>query len=661
MPIPNGISAPKPAQVPKTARNDTAHLKFSNDATDTTGGIFRSTITRIRWRFTVSIKLSAIAIAVSSALVLTACGGGGGGGSTATPSSVISGTAAAGSPIIGKVTVKDSLGAQKTVDIGLDGSYSVDVAGMTAPFLFRAAGTVGGRDVALVSAATSADVGNTINITPFTDLIVANIAGVAAEQYFASNNPNAATLTPAELSAATTTLTERLKPVLTAMGVASSFDLLHTAFKADRSGLDAVMDVVKVTVDPATAQATIKNLITQAEITDNLASKTDAGALPAPSSTEETALKAAVTDLGQIDAAFKLINSYFTTGIPSGTALTNLRALFDPEFLDYGQNLDQLMSTDGILNPENVGIVLSNPVILKRSDDGKVMWVRYRYKNANAGEDGSDVMAFRKNTAGQWLALGNRQLGDTSIVSVNSRYLSNNQYIYQRNIEFWIDDKTNNNVQYVNITGPGLTDSTTVGDRTINGIVLKRSTSAPASPFVLLNKNGTTQNGSWIPLCEDRQLNLNIDFCIDGTRLGTDNEYTVTYYNANGDKLTDPLGEDTKIVVPRPPVSNAEAEANASKWFATFTAFAPATYAQIVKNSSIVYAWTLPSDTAYVPSHIGFATNDTSFNLDVKPTDTTRTIGTWNADTSPNGANVWIHVKGPYERRYVTSINYPGL
>ena len=64
------------------------------------------------------------------------------------------------------------------------------------------------------------------------------------------------------------------------MGVASSIDLLRTAFNADRSGLDAVMDVVKVTVDPTTAQATIKNLITQAEIRDDLASKTDTAALP---------------------------------------------------------------------------------------------------------------------------------------------------------------------------------------------------------------------------------------------------------------------------------------------------------------------------------------------------------------------------------------------
>lgn len=613
-----------------------------------------------------SARLSAIAIAVSSALLLSACGGGGGGtASTATPSTLISGTAAAGSPIIGKVTIKDSLGAQKTVDIAADGKYTVDVAGMTAPFLFRAAGTVGGRDVALVSAATSADMGKTINITPFTDLIVANIAGMAAEQYFTNNNPSAATLTATELSTATTALTERIRPVLAAMGVASSIDLLRTAFNADRSGLDAVMDVVKVTVDPTTAQATIKNLITQAEIRDDLASKTDTAALPAPTTAEEAALKAAVTDLGQIEAAFKLINAYFATAVPTGADLTNLRALFDPEFLDFGQNLDQLMSTNGILNAENVGMTLSNPVIVKRSADGSVMWVRYRYKNDNYGEDGSETMAFRKDGTDKWRALGNRQLGDTSIKAVNSRHLSGGQYSYVRNMEFWIDNETHNNVQYVTITGPGLPGTWTLGNRTGQGLVLKRSTSDSTSPFVVLNKAGNSQGGSWVSLCGDASWLGADDICVDGSQLGVDNEYTVTYYDANGTKLSDPLGEEAKVIVPRAPHSNAEALANAGQWFAEFTAFAPATVSQIVKDSAITLSWRLPGNTSYVPNNIGFSANTTSFHQDVKPTATLGIVGTWSADTPPllaaayNPPTAWIHVKGPYDRRFVTSVNYP--
>ena len=72
-------------------------------------------------------------------------------------------------------------------------------------------------------------------------------------------------------------------------------------------------------------------------------------------------------------------------------------------------------------------------------------------------------------------------------------------------------------------------------------------------------------------------------------------------------------------------------------------------------------AWALPSDSTYVPRHIGFSTDNTYFGLDVKPTDTTRTIGTWSTLASPGWANAWIHVKGPYDRRYVTGTNYPGL
>ncbi len=618
-----------------------------------------------------SARLSAIAIAVSSALLLSACGGGGGGsGGTAAPATVISGTAAAGSPIIGKVTIKDSLGAQKTVDIEADGKYRIDVAGMTGPFLFRAAGTVGGRDVALVSAATSADVGNTINITPFTDLIVANIAGMAAEQYFANNTPSATTLTAAELSTATTTLTARLKPVLDAMGVAGSIDLLRTAFSADRSGLDAVMDVVKVTVDPLTAQATIKNLITSAEIHDDLANKTDAAALPAPTTAEEAALKAAVTDLGQIEAIFKLITGYFATEIPSGAKLASLRALFDPEYLDFGQNLDQLMSTEGILNTDNVGVNLSNPVIVRRSTDGSIMWVRFHAKNDNSGEDSSETMAFRKDAGGNWRALGNRQLGETTIKAVNARHLSGGQYTYQRNIEFWVANETHSSVQYVSITGPGLPGAWTLGGRAVNGLVLNRSAGTSGSSFVVLNKLGNSQGGSWVPLCGDESWFGIDNFCVDGSQLGVDNEYTVTYYDAGGNKLADALGDDIKVTVPRAPVSNADALANASQWFAEFTAFAPATISQIVTNSAITLSWRLPGDAKYVPNNIGFSATtsfleNATFNQDVKPTATVGVVGIWSAAASPLLAaatsvpTAWIHVKGPYERRFVTSVYYP--
>ena len=171
-------------------------------------------------------------------ILLAACGGGGGGDPPAGASTVISGTVAAGAPVIGNVFVKDSTGAVRgPVAIEANGSYRIDVSGMTSPFLFRAEGSVGGREVVLASAATAADVGGTINVTPFTDLIVANVAGTVASRFY--DSPNFARLTPAELDAARQTLTARLLPVLRELGVQDGFDLLRSAFTANHQGFDA--------------------------------------------------------------------------------------------------------------------------------------------------------------------------------------------------------------------------------------------------------------------------------------------------------------------------------------------------------------------------------------------------------------------------------------
>jgi len=139
-------------------------------------------------------------IAVSQIILLAACGGGGGGGTTPTASSTtLSGTAAAGAAIIGTVTVKGSLGNTKSELIEADGTYNVDVTGLTPPYRLRAQGTVGGRTYKLHSYAEAADVGGNVNITPFTDLIVANAAGQIAAAYFDSGTP--ADLDPAEVDA----------------------------------------------------------------------------------------------------------------------------------------------------------------------------------------------------------------------------------------------------------------------------------------------------------------------------------------------------------------------------------------------------------------------------------------------------------------------------
>jgi len=88
-------------------------------------------------------------------LLLTACGGGS--GNTNTQSS-ISGTAAGGSAVVGKLTIIDSTGQAKSVSIDRTGHYSVDISGMKEPFILKAAGVVGNANVTYYSAALAADV-----------------------------------------------------------------------------------------------------------------------------------------------------------------------------------------------------------------------------------------------------------------------------------------------------------------------------------------------------------------------------------------------------------------------------------------------------------------------------------------------------------------------
>ena len=156
-------------------------------------------------------------MSVSLALALSACGGDGDDNEPPATSQSISGTAAAGVPLVGTVTVKDAAGRTRTSPIGSNGQYAIDVAGLTAPFVFRAEGNVGGNTYVIHSAATSADVGGVINITPLTDLVLANIAGQVAERYFDQGQFSG--VSKAELDSEAAKLKEKLLPMLQAIGV----------------------------------------------------------------------------------------------------------------------------------------------------------------------------------------------------------------------------------------------------------------------------------------------------------------------------------------------------------------------------------------------------------------------------------------------------------
>ncbi|WP_150910887.1 hypothetical protein [Marinobacter halotolerans] len=216
-------------------------------------------------------RLWLLLYAIAAALVLTGCGGGGGGSPAPTQpetNSTVSGTAAAGAPIVGFVGAKDSVGGAATTEIMPDGSFELDMNDLTPPVLIYASGIAGGNAYQLLSVVFEDDVNGTVNITPITDLIIGNTVSDSPQNFF--NNPNFTVLTQEAVEAEEIEIRTRLKPLLDGLGVEEGFDLRNSTFVANRSGFDGVLDVLEVTIDGGTA--TIRNRVDPtSEITNTFA------------------------------------------------------------------------------------------------------------------------------------------------------------------------------------------------------------------------------------------------------------------------------------------------------------------------------------------------------------------------------------------------------
>lgn len=514
-------------------------------------------------------SVTRLAILFSSfLLILSGCGGGGGGGggSTTGPQpQLLSGLAAAGAPIVGSVTIKDSstpVRLEKTVTIAADGKYSVDVSGMTAPFALRADGKVGGRDYSLYSAATEADLNGTINITPFTDLIVANIAGDLAANYYASGAFS--TLSATEISAAESALQQKLQPILTAVGLAESIDLLRSSFSADHTGLDGVLDIVRVTVDPVTKTAEIVNLINNTAITDSLTSKIDADAF-----TPQDAANVAtgMTDMQLIIAGFDRFSALFATSLPSPTN-QELLALFDQtNFLDDGTGLDVLLS-ELTTDPTMIGMQFANVTAIAldpAAGTGEVEFTPIQQGQTQKME----VIRFKMaKINGVWRMQGNQRIAHASLSADARLFTGNTITQFETGIDPEIRDQGGRGIDYAVVQGPGLPAG---GVFLINNIAFDHFTFQlnPGNDFIVMNEATVTA----LP--------------------DTGAVYTIELYEDNNTALSDDdtlLATYTETLVKRP-YKPSELTAAA---FPALTAAGLSTW-QAFTGGSLSVSWTLPA------------------------------------------------------------------
>jgi hypothetical protein len=389
-----------------------------------------------------------------TALLVTACGSSGGD----TPAiiddgaglSTLSGTAAAGAPIIGTVTIKDSASPANTkfVTIEADGNYSVDVSDLTAPYMVRADGYVGGNEYHLYSAGTAADVGGTINITPLTDLIVANIAKSIAATYF--DTGAFSNLTADELTAESVALRDKLLPVLQAIGVSDSIDLLRASFNTDHTGIDAALDILKVETDSETQIATITNVITQEKITSDLAAQTYSATFM-----DTTNVASGVTDIQAITTGFNTFSSLFATGLPS-EANPVLLALFDADtFLDEGQNLASFLS-EITTEDEIIGLTFTNITIKEMDVDAGTALVGFDVMFNGVLDHEAPEAFFMIKKEGTWYMQGNQRIAQVSVQAETNYHPNDTSSQFNSGLAFYISDRGGLDLTHAVVTGKGL-------------------------------------------------------------------------------------------------------------------------------------------------------------------------------------------------------------
>jgi hypothetical protein len=216
-------------------------------------------------------------LALAATWVFSACGG------SSSPATVtVSGVAATGAAIAsGAVTLKCASGASYTTSTGSDGKFSVNVSGVALPCLAQVSYVDGaGATQKLRSIVTAA--GNA-NITPVTELVVANLTGGTAATAFDNFN---ATTVKGYTAANIATAVAAVKTYISGLGVSvSSFptDPIGTAFVPARTGVtgdavDAMLDAFKAKLGSTTLDQAVAAVV--ASSTSSSSGSTSSGQTP---------------------------------------------------------------------------------------------------------------------------------------------------------------------------------------------------------------------------------------------------------------------------------------------------------------------------------------------------------------------------------------------
>lgn len=447
---------------------------------------------------------------IAIVLMLAGCGGGGGNTSSGSSSggagsgATVSGLALAGAPIIGYVMLKDSAGVTKGPSaIASDGSFSFDVDGLTPPFFLRAEGNVGGQGYDLYSVATGE---GKANINPLTNVIVANTTGSDPAAVFTDPATHKNAVNDAALAQAVTDLQTFLQPLLAAHN-ATDVNPLTGAFAADHTGIDAVLDIVKVEVsNTGTVTVTDKttNQVVAEAATTALATPTD------PLVNGEFAPAEVVTDIQSIGAVLSQVATVLSGPNRSYETLSAFFASDAVYGVNDGYTREEAIN-DWLINAPNDINSITNLAIEFSGSDYKVSCTVFYSTGSSAQVD--FVMT---NEGGSWKFKGNgykTQL-EFQVETIKSTK-SNGTVDYESGFQLYLDDAGNNGIETAVVAGPGLP---------AGGVVLVKDANEPTR-LLPQTPNSNIWNGFW------KMTDAEIDEVSDGS------VYTIVSKDASNNVL----------------------------------------------------------------------------------------------------------------------------
>lgn len=497
------------------------------------------------------LKPQNLAMALASAVMLTLAGCGGGSSSSdsgsLTPSTplaaLFTGTAATGAALANaNVTITNSSGNSPCQEASITttalGSYTCTLkAGETAPF-FVVVTDPTGNTAPMVSIATSTPAAGTpltINVTPLTTAIVAQLASDGNPLTLVSSRA----VDTAALKQATANVVAQLANVLASIGAPAGYDPFTTSITAATASgtgntADMVLDVVKVVTDPATGKLALATVDNPTPIA--LATATTAGATMAtPVAGVSTLSQAAQIAAQTFNACFALPTNQrvvnYTSPVPSAAnggaevndvapACQNMTAGLNNgagvKFLHNGYSAGQsfygIMTSDTMTGakfsvPEIMAFYPADPAALAPAPsayDQAVLNIKYLDANGDPG----NVITVARNIPNStstsrptnWWLVGNQHPADVG-VRLNIRRVEqkntantnqNKISTFQTGIQFNVNAKgpgsvnAGNSLKFARVSGPGLP---------VNGLVYVASTGSQNS-MDLFNKTGSLTTGS---------------------------------------------------------------------------------------------------------------------------------------------------------------------